>query len=154
MFVQDLPEKTFAVLVLTNVALTAILAPLIDVLYDRYVRVQPVTAAKKRRRALQAAQGLAELKIVCCIHEEENVVGSVALLEAMNPTHETPITAHVVHLNELVGQATPMIIPYGKNLGSVKYKQSLYIMRAFENYLNDSDGSINVMAYSVTAPFR
>lgn len=150
---QEVTDKTFAVLVLSQMAITAITAPLIDILYSFYVRVN-AAAFKRNMRGLHATPRNAELKILCCLHNEENVPGIVTLLESTNPTSTAPLYVHIMHLRELVGQATPMLVPYGNQLQRVKSKRSQHIMQAFENYLNNTKGTIKVSAYSVIAPFK
>ncbi|OWM89559.1 cation/H(+) antiporter 15-like [Punica granatum] len=152
--VKEIGGRHFTVLVISQLVITAIVAPLIDIMYGSYVRINAASVDKSNMRGLHVTPRNHELKVLCCIYNEENVPGMVTLLEAMNPTETAPLSVHIVHLRDLIGRATPMLVPYGDQLRRVKSKRSSHIMQAFDNYLNNSNGAIKARAYSVIAPFK
>ncbi|XP_056164118.1 cation/H(+) antiporter 15-like [Syzygium oleosum] len=150
--VQDIDRKAYTVTVLSQVAIAAVVTPLIDVFYNPHKRLSGST--RKLRRSMQTHPSNVELRIVCCIHNEDNVPGIISLLEASNPTVASPICAYAVHLNELAGRATPFILPYNKQMRRTKSKRSYHIMRAFENYSTNSNHLVKVKPYMAIALYK
>ncbi|KAL3521270.1 hypothetical protein ACH5RR_019419 [Cinchona calisaya] len=89
------------------IVVTAITTPLIKLLYDPSRRLVQI-----RRRTVQHSKRDAELRILVCIHDQQNVPAMVNLLEASNATEESPITVIAVLLIELIGRANPMLIAH------------------------------------------
>ncbi|KAG4989845.1 hypothetical protein JHK84_032396 [Glycine max] len=91
------------------------------------------------------------------IERYEDVHNMIALIEACNPTTQSPLYVYVVHLIELVGKSTPILLPMNKNNRkslSVDYPNTNHILRAFENYSNNSSGPLTVHSYVNVAPYR
>ncbi|KAF8036849.1 hypothetical protein BT93_C2540 [Corymbia citriodora subsp. variegata] len=149
---QDIDRKAYTVTVLAQVIITAVVTPLIDLFYNPHKRLSG--SIRKSKRSMQTHPSNGELRILCCIHNEDNVPGIVSLLQASNPTVASPICAYAVHLNELVGRATPFILPYNKLMRRSDSKSSYHIMRAFENYAANSNHSVKVKPYTATAPYK
>ncbi|KAI7979146.1 Cation/H(+) antiporter 3 [Camellia lanceoleosa] len=63
-----------------------------------------------KRRTIQQSIHESELRIILCVHEEDQVFSLMNLLNASNPTREQPIGAFVLDLMELVGRDHPMLI--------------------------------------------
>ncbi|XVF16160.1 hypothetical protein REPUB_Repub10bG0007600 [Reevesia pubescens] len=55
-----------------------------------------------------------ELSLLICVHDEENVPPAINLLRALNPSRQSPIAVYMLHLIELTGSATPLLIPHKK----------------------------------------
>ncbi|XP_030518048.1 cation/H(+) antiporter 15-like [Rhodamnia argentea] len=150
--VQDIDRKAYTVTVLSQVAITAVLTPLIDVFYNPHRRLSE--SVRKSRRSMQTHPSNVELRILCCIHSEDDVPGIISLLEASNPTGASPICAYAVHLNELVGRATPFIVPYNRQMRRTPSKISFHIMRALDNYSTNSNHLVKVKPYMAIAAYK
>lgn len=99
---------------------------------------------------------LETFRIVCCVHNEESVHNMITLLEASNPTEESPITAYVVHAVQYIGRSAPLLVPYEEHKKKFKRSDtpSNQIMRAFENYTKNSRGPVQIKAYTMVAPYK
>ncbi|PIN19008.1 putative K+/H+-antiporter [Handroanthus impetiginosus] len=102
-----LSDQEFALSVASVVAVTAVITPLIKLLYDPSKRHVPL-----RRRTFQHMKLDAELRILVCIKNQDNVPSMVNLLEASDATEQSPIAVIAVLLVELVGRATPMLVAH------------------------------------------
>ncbi|KAF8036850.1 hypothetical protein BT93_C2541 [Corymbia citriodora subsp. variegata] len=121
--------------------------------YNPHTRT--IASIRRWRRSMQTAPKNAEMRVLCCVHDEDNVAGMISLLEASNPTEDSPTLAYVIHLNELVGHAIPIMAPYKKQMTRVGSKRSSHhIMRAFENYSNNSNRLVRVKPYTVIAAYE
>ncbi|XP_052111547.1 cation/H(+) antiporter 15-like [Arachis duranensis] len=82
----------------------------------------------------------------------------IALLESFNTYQESPLCVHVIHLVELLGKSTPILLPLKKKNKKVKssaiYLETNQIMRAFENYSQNSAGAVTVLSYVNIAPYK
>lgn len=92
-------------MVITAVVMTGIIGPVITVIYRparRYVTY-------KRRNVMESKTD-GELRLVVCVHTPRNVPTISNLLEALNATKRSPICVYVLHLVELTGSASAMLI--------------------------------------------
>lgn len=149
---QDIDRKAYTMTVSSQVAIAAVVTPLIDLFYNPHKRLSGST--RKLRRSMQTHPSNVESRIICCIHNEDNVPGIISLLEASNPTVASPICAYAVHLNELASRATPFILPYNKQMRRTKSKRSYHIIRAFENYSTNSNHLEKVKPYMGIALYK
>ncbi|KAF1870480.1 hypothetical protein Lal_00003686 [Lupinus albus] len=82
----------------------------------------------------------------------------IALLEACNPTLESPICAYVIQLVEIMAQAAPILLPINykqtKKMMNLNYPDTDHIMRAFDNYSNNSSGPITIVPYVNVAHYK
>ncbi|KAF8036851.1 hypothetical protein BT93_C2542 [Corymbia citriodora subsp. variegata] len=143
---------TFTMLVLSEVVIAAVVTPLIDIFYNPHSRLS--ASSRKCARSIQKTLRNVEVRILCCIHNQEDVPGVISLLEASNPTIDCPIYAYVVHLKELIGRATPVIAPYNKRMKRTRSRESYHIMRAFKNYSENSNHLIEVEPYTLIAAYK
>ena len=154
-----LDEQTFSHLVLFIVVITAIVTPLVELLYKHRPRVLHASSIHEGKiRTIQNTPRNSEFRIVTCIHNEGNVRGIIALLEACNPVLESPICDYVIHLIELLGKSAPILLPINykrkKKFLSVNYPNTSHIMHAFENYSNNSSGPVTILPYINVAPYK
>ncbi|GMY08314.1 cation/h(+) antiporter 15 [Fagus crenata] len=150
-------EPTFAVLVFSSLAITSIIAPLTEMLYKPEIPLDP---SKKYRRlkTIHSTPRTSELRVISCVHNEENVHSLINLLEASNPTELSPICAYVIHLVELTGRTAPLLIPYNAKMKRVSKLTSSagsdHILRAFENYSKNSNGPVIVQLFTMIVPYK
>ncbi|OWM66648.1 cation/H(+) antiporter 15-like [Punica granatum] len=100
-------EECFSIVIISLVVVTGVISPVVRILYDPSRRF----IAYKRRTILHKRQN-EELRILACIHTEDNVHATMKLLEASNPSKDSPISLCVLHLLNLVGRASSLLIPH------------------------------------------
>ncbi|XP_008234078.1 PREDICTED: cation/H(+) antiporter 15-like [Prunus mume] len=91
---------------------------------------------------------------------KESIHKLIYLLEASYPTQASPIITYMVHTVELMGRAAPLLIPY-KRLecrnasSSTNESSSIHqMMRAFENYSENSRGPVTIHVYNMIASYK
>ncbi|GAB2232091.1 hypothetical protein Droror1_Dr00011113 [Drosera rotundifolia] len=129
-----LDDESFALMVVTALLMTGTIAPIVTSIYRPTRRFVPY-----KKRTIQKSKPDAELRILTCIHTPRNVPTLINLLEATNPTKRSPICAYVLHLVELTGRASAMLIVHstrksGRPALNRTQAQSDHIINAFENY--------------------
>ncbi|KAL8055890.1 hypothetical protein ABFX02_04G084500 [Erythranthe guttata] len=102
-------REHFTIIVITVVSVTALVTPLISILYNP---TRPYMVNK--RRNIQHSPPNTELHIVACIDGEENLSGVLKLLEVSNPTVNSPISVYTLYMVELVGRSNPVLIDHKK----------------------------------------
>lgn len=85
--------------------MTAIVGPILSLTYKSKRR--PGTY---KYRTIRSIEGNSEFRILACVHSTRNAGGLVNLLASSNPSKESPIFTFGVHLVELVGHASAMLI--------------------------------------------
>ena len=153
---QYIDEQTFAVLIFSSLAMTAIIAPFTGMLYKPRVRLAS-SHKQIRLKTIQTTPRASEFRVITCLHNEENVQSIISLLEASNPTEISPICAYVIHLVDLKGSSAPLLIPFNAKQKKIfklsNSPSSNYILRAFENYSRNSNGPVIVQAFTMIAPY-
>ncbi|KZV43296.1 cation/H(+) antiporter 15-like [Dorcoceras hygrometricum] len=139
-----LRDQEFALCVVSVIAVTAIITPLIKVLYDPSKRHVPL-----KKRTIQNSKRDAELRIVVCILNQENVPCIVNLLEASDATEHSPIAVIAVVLEELVGRATPMLVAHQstRTLHSSD-SRSGHIINALRQYELCNERCVTIQSFS------
>ncbi|XP_057990733.1 cation/H(+) antiporter 15-like [Hevea brasiliensis] len=116
------------------------------------IRLIESPCPQKYRRTLQTTPFAEEFHILTCIHGEDNVHSIITLLEASNPTVNSPLSIHAI---ELSGRAAPLLTPYSGHSKSFKSNNSTYhIMHAFSNYSRNSHGPVLLRPFVLVAPFK
>ncbi|GAY40512.1 Cation/H(+) antiporter 15 [Citrus sinensis] len=141
--------QTYSVLVLTNLAVTAIVTPLISVYYNPQRRLESIAMG-----TLQTALPDSELRILCGIHDEDHISGIVHLIKASNPTEMNPICAYVVHLVELVGRAAPVVETYSTQKTKAMANSTDHIMRAVIKYAEGSNDAVTIQPFIMISPYE
>ncbi|KAI9074084.1 hypothetical protein K1719_043929 [Acacia pycnantha] len=152
-------DQLFAHWVFSVIGVTAIVSPLIEMLYKPHTRIETYSRSRGLTtiRTIQNTQRNSELCMVLCMHKEGEVRSMISLLESMNPCHESPICVYVIHLIELSGQSTPMLhrVDITKKKSQTHNPSTGHIMRAFDTYARNSDkGSITLLPYINVAPYK
>ncbi|XP_059627068.1 cation/H(+) antiporter 3-like [Cornus florida] len=90
----------------------------------------------------------AELRIFVCVHRQDEALAAIKLLEVTNPSRESPLLVHVLHLMELKGQATPLLInhKFGQKISATS--RSRQIIDIFNYYKIQYLGLVNVQAFT------
>lgn len=155
MLLQVLDDASFSIMVISAVIMTGVIAPLVTTIYQPARR----TVAYKRR-TIQKSKPDTELKVLTCIHTPRNVPTIINLLEASNPTRRSPICVYVLHLVELTGRASAMLIVHntrksGRPALNRTQAQSEHIINAFENYEQHAQaGTVSVQPLTAISPYN
>ncbi|KAF5194793.1 Cation/H(+) antiporter [Thalictrum thalictroides] len=150
---EVLDSTSFSVMVLVAVATTSIVTPTIMTIYKPARRLLPY-----KRRTIQRSKQESELRIVACVHTPRNVPPLLSLLEASNPTKRFPIHAYVLHLVELSGRASDMLIAHNTGMAgggpalNQTQAQSNHIINALENYEQHA-GGVSVLPLTAISPY-
>ncbi|KAK9127331.1 hypothetical protein Syun_016128 [Stephania yunnanensis] len=137
-------------LVLSALLITAISGPMIAIL-DR--PIGSYTIRSNKRRTIEQLPPNAELHMLTCIYDQENVPAILKLLDASH----APVAAYALHLVELTGRATPIIISHQRPRIATNHKHaqsSKPIVLAFKNYEKETSEHVQVHAFSVVSPYN
>lgn len=147
--VQRMNEECFSILIITVVFVMVILAPLVRILYNPSKRF----LAYKRRTISHHAKN-EELRILVCIHRQDNIPPCLDLLAASNPTEMSPINLVVLHLVKLVGRSSSLLFPYVPREKSLQYpSQSERIFNAFRKLEQNYSGQVMVQCFKGISPY-
>ncbi|XP_044497801.1 cation/H(+) antiporter 15-like [Mangifera indica] len=149
---QVLDDESFAMMVIITVIMTAIITPIVTTIYKPARRFLPY-----KQRTIQSSKTDSELRLLVCIHTPRNVPTMINLLEASHPTKSSPICVYVLHLVELTGRASAMLIVHntrksGRPALNRTQAQSDHIINAFENYEQHA-GSVSVQPLTAISPY-
>ncbi|KAJ0039646.1 hypothetical protein Pint_27366 [Pistacia integerrima] len=147
-----LDDESFAIMVVVAVIMTAIITPIVTTIYKPARRFLPY-----KRRTIQRSKPDSELRLLVCIHTPRNVPTIINLLEASHPTKKSPICVYVLHLVELTGRASAMLIVHntrksGRPALNRTQAQSDHIINAFENYEQHA-GCVSVQPLTAISPY-
>ncbi|XP_026384668.1 cation/H(+) antiporter 15-like [Papaver somniferum] len=115
-------------------------------------------AGYKRQTILNSAVN-SELRILACVYNQENVPSILNFLEATNPiTKESFVCIYVLHLVELVGRATSLLIEHGeqkkKQFTRANSRNSTdKIINAFHQFEQQNEGYTIGQCFTAISPF-
>ncbi|KAG6605320.1 Cation/H(+) antiporter 15, partial [Cucurbita argyrosperma subsp. argyrosperma] len=149
---QILDDQTFTVMVIVALIMTGIITPVVTILYRPTRRLLPY-----KKRTIQASKPDSEFRVLVCIHTPRNVPTIINLLDASNPTKRSPICIYVLHLVELTGRASAMLIVHntrksGRPAVNRTQAHSEHIISAFENYEQHID-CVSVQPLTAISPY-
>ncbi|KAM0002801.1 putative cation/H+ exchanger, sodium/solute symporter superfamily [Helianthus debilis subsp. tardiflorus] len=147
-----LDDKSFAIMVVVALVMTAIITPVVTVLYKPARRFAPY-----KGRTILKTKPDSELRTLVCIHTPRNVPTIINLLEATNPTSKSPLCVYVLHLVELTGRASAMLIVHnsrrtGRPAANRTQAQSDHIINAFETFEQHA-GNVSVQPLTAISPY-
>ncbi|KAI3871137.1 hypothetical protein MKW98_015037 [Papaver atlanticum] len=139
------------IMVFGVVLVPAVITPLVKYLYDPAMKY----LTYKRRSILQAKQKESDFRVLACVHTQDDVPAIIRLLEASNPTRIHPLTVYLLHLIELVGRASPLLIahPRHKPLSSSSTSRSDRIINAFQQFKHRYHNLVSVHPFSTISPY-
>ncbi|KAK7289903.1 hypothetical protein RIF29_03930 [Crotalaria pallida] len=142
-------ELTFTLQIYTMVLVTGFATLMVHYIYDPSMRYRSYI-----KRSIRNSQQDIDLKILVCVHNEENVYPIINLLQVTNPTMVTPISVFVLHLMELSGRATS-ILTKNKiiNQSSNYVTSSQPISNVFDQFQQHNKGSVNLQFFTAIAPY-
>ncbi|CAN6705309.1 unnamed protein product [Malus baccata var. baccata] len=151
MLSMAIDDQTFLQNVLSMLGITMVVTPLLRFSYNPQIRLGASTKSFRLRSIQSMPRNSGKFCVLCCFHNEESVRNLITLLEASNPTEASPICAYVIHAVELMGGAIPRLVPHKKLSLKTPTHQ---MMRAFENYSQNSKGPVMIHAFNLIAPYK
>ncbi|XP_071724993.1 cation/H(+) antiporter 15-like [Rutidosis leptorrhynchoides] len=143
-------RQSFTSMLVSMVLLTGIITPIIKILYKPSKRYM-----SQRRRTIQHADTDSELRILACIHHQDNTPSIIELLRISNPTPRNPICFYVLHLMELVGRSAPLLIFHrpDKRQSLIYSSETDHIINAFRSFEQENPGSVLVNLLTAVSPY-
>ncbi|CAK9173195.1 unnamed protein product [Ilex paraguariensis] len=147
-----LDDKSFAIMVLVAVVMTGIITPIVTTIYKPARKFVPY-----KRRTIQRTKPDSEFRVLVCIHTPRNVPTIINLLEASHPTKNSPICVYMLHLVELTGRASAMLVVHntrksGRPALNRTQAQSESIIKAFDNF-EQHVGCVSVQPLTAISPY-
>ncbi|KAK7276080.1 hypothetical protein RIF29_17212 [Crotalaria pallida] len=144
--------ESYGNVVIAMLWMTGVATPLAKYLHDPSKRY----LSHIRKRNIEHTSPNAELRLMACIHCEENSPSIINILEMSNPTEESPICLYVLHLIQLTCRAVPLLIdhqPENKtNSESLYTSESQHIINAFRLYEEQNPGKVVVKIFTSISP--
>ncbi|KAI3961888.1 hypothetical protein MKW98_022093 [Papaver atlanticum] len=143
-------RELYGSLVLTMLIMTGSISVIVKFLYDpsrKYVGY--------KRKTIQHSKPNVELRILACVYHEENVPSIVNLLEASNATTYSPICVYTLHLIQLQGRATPLLITHKTNpTDPSEMNPTTRIIKSFTLYAHHNRGIVSVSSFTAISPYN
>ncbi|GFP99002.1 cation/H(+) antiporter 15 [Phtheirospermum japonicum] len=146
---KAIEEDPFIVMCISMLVVTAIVTPILKYLYDPLRR-----HALHKRRTVMDLKPDSDLRLVACVHDQENVPTIIDLVESLRPTKRSPIHICLIHLVEMVGRAHPILITHKLNkVSSRKASTSKSIVNAFKQFQERYDRAITVHPFTAISTY-
>ncbi|KAI3876824.1 hypothetical protein MKX03_000825 [Papaver bracteatum] len=148
---NDIFRAANTIMVLTLVVLAAVITPAVKYLYDPSSKY----LIYKGRSILQSNENNSDFRVLVCVHTQDDVPRIIRLLEASNPTKLHPLTVYVLHLVDLVGRATPLLIahPLHKRASTSNPIKSERIINVFQRFQNQYPNLVSIHPFSTISPY-
>ncbi|KAI5656351.1 hypothetical protein M9H77_25144 [Catharanthus roseus] len=149
-----LDNRAFAIMIIVALIMTSIIIPSVTIIYKP---ARKFVAYK--RRTVQRSKRDGEFRVLVCIHTPRNVPTIINLIEASHPCKKSPICIYVLHLVELTGRASAMLIVHNTRKSSRPamnrtQAQCDHIIHAFENFEQHHSGShVTVQPLTAISPY-
>ncbi|XP_055959888.1 cation/H(+) antiporter 4-like isoform X2 [Mercurialis annua] len=88
------------------------------------------------------------LRILACIHKPDHVTSVISLLEAFHPATDRPIDICVLHLIQLIGRATPILISHQKQ-SRITNPRSQNVIFSFAQYQQNKCDTVYVSTFTI-----
>ncbi|MCL7049572.1 hypothetical protein MKW94_012059 [Papaver nudicaule] len=140
------------IMVVAMLIIVAVITPLVKYLYDPSAKY----LTYKRRSVLQSKENQSDFRVLVCIHTQDDVPNIIRLLEASNPTKNTPLTVYGLHLVELIGRASPLFIVHPRHRitgSSSKPSKSERILNALMQLEDRYHNVVTVQGFTTISPY-
>lgn len=144
---QLIDSNCFSVMNASSIILTGLISPMVQVLYDPSTRY-----ISRKRRTIQDAPPNEELRLLACVHTQEQVPGIIDLLRVSNPTKHSPIGIYLIHLKELVGRASPLLLSHESFARDLSLAPDT-IINAFRIFERNNESIVSLQPFTAIAPF-
>ncbi|WCJ41599.1 cation/H+ exchanger 9 [Euphorbia peplus] len=106
----------------------------------------------RRARNVLNLKPHSELKILACIHGQDNADSCIKLLDKMHPTKESPVSICGLHLVELVGQYVPLLVSHSK-IKPVSSTTSQKMVYDFKEYEKNNWNAVSIQLFTSLSSF-
>ncbi|MCD9646767.1 hypothetical protein HAX54_036924 [Datura stramonium] len=130
------PQRCAAALAFIMTSQAALSHFCVGSLYD-HTRIY----AGYQKRDIQHASSTSELRLLSCAHRFDDVVAVRKLLDASFPCKESPLSVYALHLVELAGRASPVLIDHQLGQKNTWHPRSQKIVEVFQSSGNQYLGS-------------
>ncbi|CAK7354758.1 unnamed protein product [Dovyalis caffra] len=124
--VQALDNVTYPAIVIVFVVMTAFGKP-----FPYWASKSSKHLKQYKHRTIETSKEDSEFRVIMCVHESRHLSGLSTLLKLSNSTKLSPISTIVLHLVELTGRSSAMLIVHDT------YKSSYLNQPIFERVLSD-----------------
>lgn len=115
---------------LFEILVVAVLVPpLLKILYRPSRRYY-----ESRRRSMLGSNRKLELKILACVYNQDQVLPSINIIESLCIDDAYPLSISVIHLTQLVGRVSPVLVEYWKGMPSYGSAETDHIVATFSGF--------------------
>ncbi|URE04898.1 hypothetical protein MUK42_19600 [Musa troglodytarum] len=142
---EVLSEQAYSILVVMSVVVTIAVGPLL-----KLATTSNRGQASYQRRTIMWPDPNSELRMLVCVHNTRNIPSMLGLLEACCPTKRSPVFVFALHLVELTGRASAMLVVHDttgsasssdpQQLHKVPLGRSRHMIQALESYAQRAAG--------------
>ncbi|XP_022770058.1 cation/H(+) antiporter 15-like [Durio zibethinus] len=147
-------QQTFSWTIAAILLMTVIIGPVVSFTHKSARHLK-----QYNRRSLEKSIPDAPFRVLACVHSTRNLSGLINLLQISNATRNSPIIVFAVHLVELAGRASAMIIFHDKsktadagNNATREKAEAEQIVNAFESFENDNH-AVTVQPLTAVSPY-
>ncbi|TYK25622.1 cation/H(+) antiporter 15-like [Cucumis melo var. makuwa] len=145
---KKIDNESFGIMCTGVMVLVGIITPIIRYLFDpskRYVVY--------RRRTVMHSRSESDLRVLVCVHDQEDVPNAINLLEALNPTRRSHLIVYMLHFVELFGRANPQLISQKFSRGrSSRFGPSESIINAFKYFGQSNREIVTIYPFTAISP--
>ncbi|KAK6785823.1 hypothetical protein RDI58_014348 [Solanum bulbocastanum] len=148
---EAIADEAFVVLCISLLITTAIVTPILKSLYDPHKRY-----AAHKNKNIQHMKPHSELRVLTCIHDQENVPSTINLLEALHPSNQSRMDVAMLHLIEMVGRAHPLLINHKLPLmmkHTNEASASKRIINAFKVFEKNFCETVTMHPFTAISPY-
>ncbi|KAI3876325.1 hypothetical protein MKX03_032923 [Papaver bracteatum] len=149
--IKEIFTAANTIMVLALVVLVAVITPAVKYLYDPSSKY----LTYKGRSILQSNEKNSDFRVLVCVHTIDDVPGIIRIIEASNPTKLHPLTIYILHLVELVGRASPLLISHtvGERASTSNPTKSERIINVFQQFQNRYQNLVTVLPFTTISPY-
>ncbi|KAL8132994.1 hypothetical protein AgCh_008457 [Apium graveolens] len=149
---EIIDTTSFSIMLFATVFTIGITIPLVTIIYKPSRKL-----VTYKGRAIDKAKSETELRILVVVQSSRNVPTIINLLEASNPITGLPLCVYVLHLSELTGRASAMLVVHGtQDKGTTPLNtaqaESENILQEFKK-LEENNRGMSVQPQTAISPF-
>ncbi|KAJ1426073.1 Sodium/solute symporter superfamily [Sesbania bispinosa] len=146
---KAISSQTYGVMVISIMIIACIVKWSVKILYDPSRKY-----AGYQKRNIMNLKPDSDLRIVACLHKQNNITAITDVLDLCSPSTEHPIIVDVLHLIELVGRTTPIFISHRlqRTVSGAHKSYSDDVILAFDLFEHDNRGAATAHIYTAISP--
>ncbi|PIN19539.1 putative K+/H+-antiporter [Handroanthus impetiginosus] len=142
-------KQSYSIMVISIVFFTGILSPIVKFSYKPFKKY---TASEGL--TIQHADPNAELRLLACMHYQEQTPSILNLLEASYPHPQSPIYYYVIHFVELAGRSAPVVVAHHPRMRDLScLNESDHIINALRFFEHGHRGKVAVFPFTAISPY-